>query len=223
MATVKISELPSGQDIGIASNGEVAFSSTTSGAGTKDVSLARQSAGRVIVTDGTATGTGEVYANRADFGGYSGGNFQIKFRIAGSNASCQLGSGGTINWFSGSEIGSGNIDTNFQRYAAGVVQLGDGSSGIRGLIGGGAAVASATALPLPTGRVFHVTGTTNITSITSTNFAAGCVITLIFDGVLTFTDGSNLKLNGNFVTSADDTITLVYDGSNWYEMCRSAN
>ena len=43
------------------------------------------------------------------------------------------------------------------------------------------------------------------------------------DGILTFTDGSNLKLNGNFVTTADDTITLVYDGTNWYEMCRSVN
>ena len=41
--------------------------------------------------------------------------------------------------------------------------------------------------------------------------------------VLTFTDGSNLKLAGNFVTTADDTITLAYDGTNWYEICRSVN
>ena len=32
------------------------------------------------------------------------------------------------------------------------------------------------------------------------------------DDVLTFTDGNNLKLAGNFVTTADDTITLAYDG-----------
>jgi hypothetical protein len=88
---------------------------------------------------------------------------------------------------------------------------------------GGANVASAAALPLPTGNVFHVTGTTTVTSITSTGFVAGMQIVLIFDGVLTFTDGSNLKLFASYVTTADDTITLAYDGTNWYETARSVN
>lgn len=114
-------------------------------------------------------------------------------------------------------------DTYLNRHSAGVWRAGTSATAINYLIGGGAAVASATALPVPTGNVFHVTGTTTITSITSTNFANGAVITLIFDGILTFTDGSNLKLAGNFVTTADDTITLVYDGSNWYEVARSVN
>ena len=91
------------------------------------------------------------------------------------------------------------------------------------LAGVSSAVASATALPLPTGNIFHVTGTTTITSITSTGLSAGITITLIFDGALTFTDGNNLKLAGNFVTTADDTITLVYDGTNFYEVARSVN
>lgn len=117
----------------------------------------------------------------------------------------------------------GWTDTGVARHAAGVVRFTNGSTSIRGLQGGGTAVASATALPLPTGNVFHVTGTTSVTSITSTNFAAGAQITIIFDGVLTFTAGNNLKLAGNFVTTADDTITLVYDGTSWFEMCRSAN
>lgn len=86
----------------------------------------------------------------------------------------------------------------------------------------GADVASASAI-VPTGNVFHVTGTTNITSITATNVPAGSKLTLIFDGILTFTDGNNLKLAGDFTTSADDTITLVYDGTNFYEVARSAN
>ena len=89
--------------------------------------------------------------------------------------------------------------------------------------GTGAAVASATALPIPTGSVFHVTGTTTITSVLATNFSAGDVVTLIFDGILTFTDGSNLKIAGNMTTSADDTITLAFDGTNWYEVARSVN
>ncbi len=86
----------------------------------------------------------------------------------------------------------------------------------------GAAVASAAAI-VPSGNIFHVTGTTNITSITSTGIRAGTEIKIIFDGILTFTDGSNLKLNGNFVTTADDTISLIFDGTNWFETARSAN
>lgn len=125
--------------------------------------------------------------------------------------------------FSATTDATAALDAGLGRSAAGVVKVTDGSTGIRGFHGGGAAVASAAAMPVPTGRVFHVTGTDNITSITSTNFQAGAVITLIFDDVLTFTDGNNLKLAGNFVTSADDTITLAYDGTNWYECSRSVN
>ena len=88
--------------------------------------------------------------------------------------------------------------------------------------GKGTDVASAATI-IATGNIFHVTGTTTITSVSGTGIAAGTVITIIFDGILTFTDGSNLKLAGNFTTSADDTITLQYDGSNWYELCRSVN
>lgn len=70
--------------------------------------------------------------------------------------------------------------------------------------------------------VFNVSGTTAITSIDGGNWA-GRVITLVFQGALTLTDGENLKLAGNFVTTADDTITLRCDGTNWYEMARSIN
>ena len=87
----------------------------------------------------------------------------------------------------------------------------------------GGSVASAAALNLPAGRVFHITGTTNVTSITGTAIKPGWVIVLIFDGILTFTDGNNLKLAGNFVTAADSTITLAYDGTNFYECARSVN
>lgn len=86
----------------------------------------------------------------------------------------------------------------------------------------GAAVASAAAI-VPTGNYFHVTGTTNITSITSTGISAGALMTIVFDGILTFTDGSNLVLAGNLVTTADDSITLRFDGTNWIEVARSVN
>jgi hypothetical protein len=87
----------------------------------------------------------------------------------------------------------------------------------------GTAIASAGTIDLTNtlGNVFHVTGTTSITTVNGG--VAGMTVTFIFDGILTFTDGSNLKLAGNFVTTADDTITITYDGSNWYERGRSVN
>ena len=86
----------------------------------------------------------------------------------------------------------------------------------------GGNVASAGTISI-SGNVFHVTGTTTITSVSGTGVTQGTCITIIFDGILTFTDGSNLKLAGNFVTSADDTISLCYDGTNWYETARAVN
>lgn len=86
----------------------------------------------------------------------------------------------------------------------------------------GTDVASAATIAA-TGNVFHVTGTTNITSVSGSGIAAGTRLTIIFDGVLTFTDGSNLKLAGDFVTTAGDVIVIAYDGSNWYEVSRSVN
>ncbi len=83
-------------------------------------------------------------------------------------------------------------------------------------------VASAATITLPPlGELFRITGTTNITSIgASWN---GREITLRFASTPTVTDGSNLKLAGNFVATADDTIGLICDGTNWYEVRRSAN
>jgi parallel beta-helix repeat protein len=85
------------------------------------------------------------------------------------------------------------------------------------------AIASAATITLKdTGSHFNISGTTNITSVTAS--WKGRMVTLKFADVLTFTDGSNLKLAGNFTTSADDTITIVCaDGTNWYEVSRSAN
>jgi len=181
--------------------------------------------GAFPATGGIQFGTGTILMSRgqngeltvADSTGATAMQFSAPNLALSVGSTIQIGIAST-----GNPAASGN-DIAFGRKSAGVFNVTNGSTGVRGLLGGGADIASATALPLPTGRVFHVTGTTNITSITATNFQSGVVITLIFDGVLTFTDGNNLKLAGNFVTTADDTITLAYDGTNFYEMCRSVN
>jgi hypothetical protein len=67
----------------------------------------------------------------------------------------------------------------------------------------------------------------NTGSTTITNFddgSAGQMITIIFTTAnTTLSDSGNLKLAGGLTGSADDTITLVYDGTNWFEVSRSVN
>ncbi len=84
-------------------------------------------------------------------------------------------------------------------------------------------VASTAAITLGEGDIFTITGTASITSIAAASTISGRVVTLKFDAVLTFTDGGNLILEGNFVTAANDTITLKAIGSDWFEVGRSVN
>jgi hypothetical protein len=173
-------------------------------------SAGSSSATSIRMTDDN-TGFAEVTA--ANWGWYVNGTERIR-----------LGSGGNVGTTGGLTVGTSVAggDTTYGRVSAGVGSVATSSS-TRYLMGGGANVASATALPVPVASLYHVTGTTTITSITSTNIGTGTCITLIFDGVLTLTDGSNLKLNGDFVTTTDDTIGLCYDGTNWHETHRSIN
>lgn len=121
-------------------------------------------------------------------------------------------------------MGAASPDVAYARLGAGVARIRAGLNGTdRFYMGGGGAVASATALPVPTGNLFHVTGTTTITSITTTGLGTGLCFTMIFDGVLTVTDGSNLVLAGNFVTTAGDTLSVCFDGTSFYETARSNN
>jgi parallel beta-helix repeat protein/putative cofactor-binding repeat protein len=88
------------------------------------------------------------------------------------------------------------------------------------------AVASASTITLPTAAdVVSISGTTNITTI-NTSGHSGRRVTLFFQDALTVVRGSTIILNsslGNFVTTANDTLTLVCDGAYWYEVARSGN
>lgn len=110
--------------------------------------------------------------------------------------------------------GSGNTELR-ARFNSGVYRIASQSTA-------GVTVASAATIAIPNlAQVVTVTGTTNITSVTAT--FAGHRATLIFQGVLNFTDGSNLKLASTMATTADDTITIACDGTNWFEVGRSVN
>lgn len=90
-----------------------------------------------------------------------------------------------------------------------------------------ATVAGALTTPLADGNTFIMTGNLSITSILTDSSEAGKVIYLIFTGTGGLTDGSNLKLKGNFAGDgagdAFDSITLVSDGTEWIELGRSVN
>ena len=77
-------------------------------------------------------------------------------------------------------------------------------------------VASAGTVTLPSGHnTVIISGTTGITSVTAS--FPGDRVSLLFEDTLTVTDGSNLKLGGNFSATADDILTLTCDGTNWYQ------
>lgn len=82
-------------------------------------------------------------------------------------------------------------------------------------------VTAAATTTLPPDQIVTVTGNTNITNITASY--VGRRVTLIFTGTPTLTDGGNLKLASNLVATADDTVTLVWNGTSWFETARAVN
>jgi hypothetical protein len=78
-----------------------------------------------------------------------------------------------------------------------------------------------TVTPPTIGNVITVTGTTSINNVQVSRI--GRIITLLFTDTVTVNDTGNLKLAGTFNAGVDDTLTLVYDGTNWLEISRSAN
>jgi hypothetical protein len=91
----------------------------------------------------------------------------------------------------------------------------------------GVSVASASPLPIPAvGSDFNITGTTNFSNLQSG--WAGREVTLYFAGILTVVHGTGaadaIRLSGaaNFTTTAGATLTLRHNGTQWYEVGRSA-
>jgi hypothetical protein len=83
-------------------------------------------------------------------------------------------------------------------------------------------IASAGTITIPPGVTSAtITGTATITSIDPGD--PGQEVTLIFAAAATVTDGSNLKLAGHMVATADDTLTLLSNGTSWFEKGRSVN
>jgi hypothetical protein len=97
----------------------------------------------------------------------------------------------------------------------------------------GATVASANNLTLGAdGTLFHISGTTTINAITTANWQAGSRIRLIFDASVTVKNNTaggggtaKMLLAGgvDFSATANDELTLDWDGTNFIEASRSVN
>lgn len=176
-------------------------------------------AGAVAQTSQDVTISDNVfYASNANMpkaaiqlGAPSGGN------TCGDNVVC---CGNVIN---GVKAGNPHIEVNngapvvYGNVAVGASVAQSGTQGVD--------TASASTVTLPQfGDTFVVTGTADITSITAS--WPGRIVTLLFSGTAAtngVVDGSNLKLAGNLAYTPDDALTLRCDGTNWYEVARSAN
>jgi hypothetical protein len=82
-------------------------------------------------------------------------------------------------------------------------------------------------LNLPaTGDEFNITGTTNFGTMVGGHKDRR--VTLFFAGILTVFTGTgttnNMRMSGatNFTTAAGSTLTLAHNGTQWYEVSRSA-
>ena len=81
-----------------------------------------------------------------------------------------------------------------------------------------------------TNNFVAVTGDAGANTVaTITGGVSGQILTLLFvDGLVTITDtaaatADTVNLSAAFTSSANDTLTLIYDGVKWIEIARSVN
>ena len=144
-----------------------------------------------------------ISAGSADVGG--GGSFQISSYSDGTTpfVITSAGSGSNVVWIRNARFTQTIAASAVP--SSGVLTLGDD------------------------GNIFSITGTSAIDGITTTRWNAGSIITLIFAAAATANHNSTVSapaapilLSGsaNQTMTADSTLTLLYDGTNWQEIGR---
>lgn len=91
---------------------------------------------------------------------------------------------------------------------------------------GKSTIVSSTNIDLPlNGTLILLTGGVSISALSGASSYVGRVITLLFSTNTTVVNGSGCLLAGgiNFSATANDTLTLVSNGTNWVEVSRSVN
>ena len=207
--------------------------------------LVADQTGRVLIgrmTDATsgAMGAGTLQVMSASQG-------QFGFGRSAAHASTTLGAirgfNGTTEVVQLAVLGGGATDSGdfyvFTRPTGGsltqrIMVASNGRINLGGrLQRGTATVASANNLALGEANVNALTGTTTVNCVSSSGWTSGSVVWLTFSTSLTVTNNSGtcsgsddpLFLAGaaNFSATADDVLTLLWDGTNWRETARSVN
>ena len=122
-------------------------------------------------------------------------------------------------------LSTNNVDR--MRIAAdGKVGIGNNNPGIRLHLGGGIAFEPVTdnnSSVTVGDRTYIKIGYEGTVALSAGVTGQILVLQKAGSGNSTLTDGTGYKLTGNWVGDADDTITLIYDGSDWVEITRSNN
>lgn len=141
--------------------------------------------------------------------------------VTGNNGGGIIGSAAAAHIL----LGAGNIvrentETQVSLGTGANRRVGDGNS----IEISTSALTAGSSMVIPVGSsVFHVANGGTITSINSSSGWRDRRITLIFDGVTNVADAGNISIAGGFASTAFDTLTLVSDGTNWFEISRSVN
>lgn len=190
-------------------------------------------AGSITMTAGrSVTGTAGDISITSGAGGSTSGNSGVISLVTGTPVS---GAGGAINITAAAGVGGNNVGGSINLTPG--ASVGTGAPAgllLSGRVQGqqGSDVASANDTTLTLGNYFDITGVTQINGIAVSGWRAGSQVTLQFDSAPTIKNNTaasagfaSLILAGatDFVASAEDTLTLIYDGTFWREICRSVN
>ena len=151
--------------------------------------------------------------------------YHISIKI-GSNG---IGGIHEVNVARGNKVGVGYITTVNAATINGLIINSTNSLNVNGeLVFASSTFADGDADPSVATETLFYTANTGATDITDfDNGTTGQIIYIIItDGFTDFTDGSGLELNGGVdwdTSGADDSITFIYDGTDWVEVARSDN
>jgi hypothetical protein len=155
----------------------------------------------------------------------------IAFRTGGIAEKARISADGTFRVKGAGAAGSTDaFQVSGSAPASAMTLDSSGNLSVTGTItsGKGANVASATTVTLGAGNFFDITGTTTISAITIK--PAGTVVYLKFDSSLTLQTGTigssgAMRLTGgaSLGVTQYDVLTLISDGTNWWQVAYNNN
>lgn len=173
------------------------------------------SAGKVTFSDGA---TSHVNTRDTNIARSTGGGILLSSTLTTAVVVTAKGAAShTANLFEGQD-------------SAAAIQVSIGATGIIASRMASVTLAAAATTLAATRNVVKVTGDAGGNTIaTITGGVSGALLTLIFvDALVTITDtaaatADTINTSAAFVSSANDTMTLVFDGNKWFEVARAVN